>query len=287
MKKFNRLAVLLFFIAVSSVFALSSCRNRVPQSIEIAILMYHDIGPEPVPENVFAISTESFRAQMQALHDAGFTTINFEDLIDFVDNGTRLPQNPIIITFDDGYSSNLELAAPILEEFGMNATINVVGISRGRDTYRNTDIPSTPHFSWDEVQPWVERGVINIGHHSYDMHRWHRFEGEPWRLGVLPMPDECEQEYVQALTDDFERLRDIVMAELDKDILVFAYPYGIYSPQSEEVLQNLGVRVTLTIEAGTNIICQGNPDSLFLLNRINMTDETDIASLILFLKSEE
>jgi peptidoglycan/xylan/chitin deacetylase (PgdA/CDA1 family) len=264
---------------------MSACRPAVPQSVEVFVLMYHDIRDEAVEGNSAIISTEAFRIQMQTLQDAGFEAVSFCDLIAFVDESRPLPPNPIVITFDDGYRSNLELAAPILEEFGKNAIVNVIGISRGRDTYRHTDIPIIPHFSWYEVRPWVERGVIQIGHHSYDMHRWHESPDEPWRDGVLPMENEGEQEYREALSADFERLRQIVATELGKEVLVYAYPYGLYNEQAEEILRDLGVRVTLTTHKGLNLIERGNQESLFLLNRISMTEDLCAETLIEHLES--
>jgi len=266
---------------------LTACNTspEVPQSKEVIVLMYHDVREEPVYGNSAIISTEALRIQMETLQEAGFETVTFDDLIAFVDLGAPLPPNPIVITFDDGYRSNLELAAPILEELSKTAIISVIGISRGRDTYRHTDIPIIPHFTWDEVRPWVERGVIQIGHHSYDMHRWHRDPEEPWRYGVLPMEGESPEEHREALIADFERLRQIIQAELGREVLVFAYPYGHYCEQSEAILQELGIRVTLATHVGINIIEQRKPESLFRLNRINMTEDLDPEALLELLES--
>jgi len=266
---------------------LAACNTEPedPQSKEVIVLMYHDFREEAVYGISAIISTEAFRHQMETLQAAGFQTVTFDDLIAFVDEGVPLPENPIVITFDDGYRSNLELAAPILEELGKTAIINVIGISRGRDTYRDTDIPIIPHFRWDEVRPWVEQGVIQIGHHSYDMHRWHRLPDEPWRYGVLPMEDESPEEHREALVTDFERLRQAIQTELGREVLVFAYPYGHYCEQSEAILQDLGIRVTLTTHVGINIIERGKAESLFHLNRINMTEDLDAEALLELLES--
>jgi len=261
---------------------LTSCNNVAPTAInlseippqEVLILMYHDIRPEPVADNAYVVSTDTFRSHIQQLHDAGFTTISFCKLIAFVDYGYPLPSHPIVITFDDGYRSNVEIAAPILYEFGMTATINVVGVSRGSSVYRHTDIITIPHFDWDEVRPWVQNGTIHIGHHTYDMHRVHQFPNEPWRSGVLPMENETPEEHKNALIADFERLRHIIQAEIGTYVVVFAYPYGWYSTETEAILQELGVRVTLRyLPPGINTIEPGNPDSLFLMYRVNMTEE--------------
>jgi len=245
--------------------------------------MYHDFRPEAVDGNDAIISVETFRYHIYTLYNAGFQSVTFCDLIAFVDYGTPLPPKPMVITIDDGYRSNLEFAAPILQEFGMTAIINIIGISRGRDTYRHTDIPIIPHFTWEEVRPWVELGVIQIGHHSYDMHRWHRNPYEPWRYGVLPMEGESDEEHRKALKADFEKLQHIITNELGTDVLVFAYPYGHYNAQTEEILQELGIRVTLTTHSTIPVIEYGNSESLLLLGRINMSEYTNFDALFYLL----
>lgn len=47
----------------------------------------------------------------------------------------------------------------------------MIGVSIGRTTYKDTDIPITPHFSLEDARPWVARGVLTVTTHSYDMHQ--------------------------------------------------------------------------------------------------------------------
>ena len=243
-------------------------------SAEVLVLMYHDIREEPVEGNLSIISTETFRGQIAALYAAGFQAVSFDDLIAFVDSGTRLPARAVVITFDDGYRSNLEIAAPILAEFGMQATINVIGSSRGRDTHIRSGLPIIPHFTFDEARPWVEAGVIQIQHHSFDMHHVsHHETPENYRpRGASQRAGESDEDYRRAFTEDFIILRDMIESSLGTRVTVYAYPYGYYTADTEAMLRELGVRVTLTIHPGTNVIWRGMPESLFLLNRIDMTE---------------
>ena len=244
-------------------------------SREIPILMYHhilDVPPEEVPNNA-TISYQTFRTHIETLYHAGFTAIRFDELIAFVDEGRDLPSRPVIITFDDGYRSNLELAAPVLAEYGMQATIHVVGIARGRDTHWVSGEPITPHFSWDEARPWVQSGVIDIQHHSYNMHHARAHEPEEnFRHGVLQREGENDQDYRAAFIEDWIALVEIMQSEIGTIPAVFAYPFGRYTEATEAMLRELGVRVTLTTRFGVNTVRRGDSESLRLLNRINMSE---------------
>jgi peptidoglycan/xylan/chitin deacetylase (PgdA/CDA1 family) len=95
-------------------------RLRVPV---LSILTYHHVC-DPRPDYRFApdvadVTPEQFRRQM-ALVAKHFTVIDVEQLLAGLD-GAKLPPNPCLITFDDGYRSNLEVALPILREHGMTA----------------------------------------------------------------------------------------------------------------------------------------------------------------------
>ena len=78
----------------------------------------------------------------------------------------------MIVTFDDGYSSFYELAFPILKELSIQATVFPIGVSVGKDTYKDTGISIIPHFNWQQAQEMASSGLVSIQSHSYDMHQW-------------------------------------------------------------------------------------------------------------------
>lgn len=147
------------------------------------------------------ISPEAFRKQIQALSDAGCNTISLEQLRDYVYNGTPLPAKPIVLTFDDGYLSNYADAFPVLKEYNMKATIFAIGVSIGKDTYKDTDHAMTPHFGAAEMQEMVDSGLISIQSHTYDMHQWPPFEdgNDHVRETLAQLPGESDADYEAAV----------------------------------------------------------------------------------------
>jgi len=81
------------------------------------ILLYHHISDDGSGNRYF-VSLDDFRAQMEALRDWGYTTISATDLADVIIKGGELPDRPVVITFDDGYTDVYQNAFPIMSEMG-------------------------------------------------------------------------------------------------------------------------------------------------------------------------
>jgi peptidoglycan/xylan/chitin deacetylase (PgdA/CDA1 family) len=97
----------------------------------LRVLMYHAIGTPALGDRrgLFTLTPDRFRQQMALLSAwADGSVVGFSEGALF-GNGSR-----IAITFDDGYLDNLEIAAPILMEFGLPFTVFVTSefVRKGR-----------------------------------------------------------------------------------------------------------------------------------------------------------
>lgn len=261
-------AVLLGLCVLVAVVAVP--RTPAAQTADVAILMYHAFTENEAETSSVCTLASEFERQLSALRDAGYTSVGYADLIEFVNGKGKLPEKPLLISIDDGYQNNLDLAAPLLEKYGFCANIAVIGVSIGHTTYKDTDIPIMPHFSLEDARPWIKRGVLTVTTHSYDMHQIAAVDGNDCRRGVLQMPDEAEPDYIAALTQDYTHAQEQLAGLPGKVLPVFTYPFGAYSELSERVLQEQGVQVTVTIADGANRLVKGEPETLRLLRRINV-----------------
>lgn len=261
-------AVLLGLCVLLAVVAVP--RAPAAQTADVAILMYHAFTENEAETTSVCTLASEFERQLSALRDAGYTSVGYADLIEFVNGKGKLPEKPLLISIDDGYQNNLDLAAPLLEKYGFCANIAVIGVSIGHTTYKDTDIPIMPHFSLEDARPWIKRGVLTVTTHSYDMHQIAAVDGNDCRRGVLQMPDEAEPDYIAALTQDYTHAQEQLAGLPGKVLPVFTYPFGAYSELSERVLQEQGVQVTVTIANGANRLVKGEPETLRLLRRINV-----------------
>ena len=248
-------------------------------STQVPILMYHHLSEDVT--NSEMVSPEQFEAQIRALAEAGYTGISFDELQAYVLRGELLPEKPVVITFDDGYRSNYTLAYPILQKYGMKATIFAIGVSFGTDHYKDTDYTITPHFGADEAAEMTASGLISIQSHTYDMHQWPPYEtGLAVRENILQLPGESEESYVQALTEDFTRSRALLEGATGQPVDVLAYPAGQYSTLAQVTLQSLGVHVTLSTNPGINTVVKGLPQTLYAMLRFAITEEVTPEALL-------
>jgi len=224
--------------------------------VQVPVLMYHDIS---YLGSGYSKTPEQFRAQMVELKNAGFHTVTYQQLVDFVEQDAPLPEKPIVITLDDGYHSNYEYVFPILRELGMKAEIALIG---GAIQYTDWGM------KWTELQEMLESGVISFQAHTFLMHDDQSAKGG--RLGVLKAPDESWAEYVQVLGADTERILDTLEQRLGTRPIAFTYPRGKWNHLAEGLVTQLGCKVTVTTKDGIACITQGDPSSLHLMDRIGM-----------------
>ncbi len=95
----------------------------------VCILMYHgftDVVEPPGLENLIGLhqNIDEFRKLARIL-SREYNVISLNQLVESERNGIELPPASVVLTFDDGYASNYELAYPILKEFDLHATIYV------------------------------------------------------------------------------------------------------------------------------------------------------------------
>lgn len=251
-------------IVMLTIGVLVTVKNKVDcRAKHITILVYHHIVDGVYDtDNCAIVSIEQFSNDMLYIKRMGFEAISFEQLIQY-QNGASLPRKPIIITFDDGYLSNYELAFPVLKEMGIKATICIVGSTVGIKE------GITPHFDWQQANEMVESGLISIQSHTYDLHSIDC-------CGVGTIDGESIEQYKRRLSDDFRKINSDIETNLGYKPFVLAYPNCVWNDYSEQVAKEAGYIVTLAEQGHVAEIS----DNLFLLDRYAITKSTDVENYL-------
>lgn len=149
----------------------------------LRVLCYHRIGePGSVGElgwrPVISATPEDFAAHMSQVAEFGHP-VSLTDVIRHVEGTGSLPARPILVTFDDGYKDNLEIASDVLAAKGIPAVLFVATdwVDRGEpffwdvagEAFRRTsrssfDLPLLGPVAWrddrerfDVANQWIER----------------------------------------------------------------------------------------------------------------------------------
>lgn len=90
----------------------------------LAIFTYHRVAPPtgvgPLDPNLVEVTPDDLAAQLEVLR-AHCTVVSIAD-VRRSSRGARMPPNPVLVTFDDGYVDGHDIALPILRRAGVPAT---------------------------------------------------------------------------------------------------------------------------------------------------------------------
>lgn len=224
-------AAAVFFIAVIGVVIslFQSAKGGIP------VLNYHQIND--TEKNALTVNTEQFEAQMKYLSENGYTAITPADMLDAWENGTQLPEKPVIITFDDGYLDNYNHAFPVLEKYQLKATIFL--ISDYVNTYPN-------YLTWSAVQDMQQSGLIDFESHTLSHEE----------LTKAPDLDEAKHQLTGS--------KQAIEWNLGKQVNFIAYPCGEYNDDIEQATKDAGYRAAFTVNYG---LAEPGEDP-FILDRV-------------------
>lgn len=95
---------------------------------ELYISMYHytrDLKHSRYPE-IKGLDVNLFREQI-AFMKSNFNIVTMEQVLEAISTKEKLPEKALLLTFDDGYADNYNVAMPILEEYGVQGSFFIPG----------------------------------------------------------------------------------------------------------------------------------------------------------------
>lgn len=133
----------------------------------VPILVFHQIGPIPPTSRVprSYVRAEQFDSLLGALKRGGYQSISLDQYLAHRSGEAAMPRKPIILTFDDGYRSNADVAVPIMRKHGFTATIFVVPGRLGQTNSWDAHEAQVPLLSASEVRELRTQG-FSFGSHT-------------------------------------------------------------------------------------------------------------------------
>ncbi|MBB6673156.1 polysaccharide deacetylase family protein [Cohnella nanjingensis] len=229
--------------------------NPVYYQDQVIVLMYHDVSQTPLNDK--SLTVDRFSEQLKLMKEAGFNWITMEQYVNFMLHGGRVPNNAVLLTFDDGYASFYQYAYPLLRQYQAPATSFLIVSTVG-----NPKAKGVPKLNWDQVQEMHQNG-ISFYSHTYNSHMEFPVAKNGKRIrGVLAAPlymningekrVETHEEYLARITKDLDKANQVLAVKLGNRLKVIAFPYGDFSKDLLQVCHQLGMDVTFTVKRGIN-----------------------------------
>lgn len=207
---------------------------------DYASIYYHDVVLGK-GDSFNKINLDKFRAQMKYLFENKYKTLTFSDL----DKLALVDNKSVLITFDDGYSSNFDLVYPIMKEYNLKFNIFIeVGAINVKSNY----------LSWDMIKEMNDSGLAGFGAHTFS-HVDSRYIND----------DTYEQE--------IELPNKLISGHIGIGISDYCFPFGAYNHNIVSYLENKKVYSRLYTSDGSKNTCL---NEMWLLGRVGIEDGDSI-----------
>ena len=227
-------------------------------AVILPVIMYHAIYPGGVKTVNYSISINALIADLDYIKENGYTTVLTQDLVNFTEGKSDLPDKPIMLTFDDGFYSMKSLVLPQLIKRDQRAVCAVVGKFIDKYALHNDKYG---YLDMQDIKALAESGHIEIASHTNDMH------GAGGRKGAGRLSSESPQQYEQNFKADITKLQD-KLAGIGVEPAALAYPYGIRGKDNDRMLKELGFKSSFSCAEKFSKITR-DPNCLFWLGRVN------------------
>src|SRR5438093_243308 len=214
----------------------------VDQTAQTIIFCYHRLV-DKVRYPGTEITPAAFEAQMKELRDRGITVISMQDLLAWKRGEKNIPPRCAVITFDDGWKSQYEVAWPIMKKYGYTFTMFIYteGVAGG-------SLGGGQAITWEQLADMRDNGVDIEAHTAthQDLREGHNImliaAGGKKTRTKLTGP-----EYEQWVHNEVVGSKELLEQRLGIKVNCFAVPFGNYNEHVKELARNAGFEAMFTV----------------------------------------
>jgi peptidoglycan/xylan/chitin deacetylase (PgdA/CDA1 family) len=217
-------------------------RKENLSALHVPILLYHRFGP--VISDGMTMTTAGFESHLKYLRDNGYTVVSLRQLVNYrLGKGPPLSPRSVVIVADDGHKSIYTDMLPVIKKYRIPVTLFIYPSAISNAPYAMT---------WEQLREVKKTGFFEIHSHTY----WHPdFRREKKRLSSV--------EYAKFVEMQLKKSKDKLEKELDIEVNMLAWPFGIYDDWLISKAIEAGYVVSFTIERHH----ASNSDSIMKLPR--------------------
>lgn len=270
--------ILAAFLVFAAPLPKAQATDSAPRSF--IALSYHNVEDSNPDQSFIGITTANLVEQLSWLQRNGYVPVSIDDLLAARAGGKALPDQAVLLTFDDGYESFYTRVFPILKAFQFPAVLALVGAwmeggpdaavgnvsdvamaASTKDTsvqFGDLMVKRDVFLTWEQVREMAGSGLVEIASHSFAAHR-----GIPANPQGNSEPNvttrrfdpsighyENESSYRQFLEADTAKMALKIEHETGKRPRVMVWPYGEHNEMAISIAGANGMPITFTLEDG-------------------------------------
>src|SRR5438552_13759221 len=214
----------------------------VDQTAQTIIFCYHRLV-DKIRYPGTEITPAAFEAEMKELKDHGITVIPMQDLLAWKRGEKNIPPRSAVITFDDGWKSQYEVAWPIMKKFEYPFTMFIY-----TEGVRGGSLGGGEAITWEQLADMRDNGNDIEAHTAthQDLREGHTImvanPGGKRKRTKLTGP-----QYEQWMQNEVVGSKQLLEQRLGIKVNCFAVPFGNYNEHVKEVARNSGYEAMFTV----------------------------------------
>lgn len=221
------------------------------------VLAYHSVVDESAAENQKHYFPQTISAQMLIKHfnwlkENGYNVISWQQVIDAENGKGTLPDNAVLLSFDDGYETMYNVVFPLLKAYNYPAVF--APVTGWLDTSENQKIAYADKMldrsvfaTWAQVKEMEQSGLVEVASHTHNLHNGINANPSGSQLPAVIAPEykngkyETEDAYKNRLKSDFTHTVQTLVNHIGKKPRVMVWPYGQFNDVAVQIARQAGM----------------------------------------------
>ena len=221
------------------------------------VLAYHSVVDESAAENQKQYFPQTISAQTLIKHfnwlkENGYNVISWQQVIDAENGKGTLPDNAVLLSFDDGYETMYNVVFPLLKAYNYPAVFAPVTgwldtPANKKIAYADKMLDRSVFATWSQVKEMEQSGLVEVASHTHNLHNGINANPSGGQLPAVIAPEykngkyETEDAYKNRLKSDFARTVQTLVNRIGKKPRVMVWPYGQFNDVAVQLARQAGM----------------------------------------------
>ena len=221
------------------------------------VLAYHSVVDESAAENQKHYFPQTISAQTLIKHfnwlkENGYNVISWQQVIDAENGKGTLPDNAVLLSFDDGYETMYNVVFPLLKAYNYPAVFAPVTgwldtPANQKIAYADKMLDRSVFATWAQVKEMEQSGLVEVASHTHNLHNGIKANPSGGQLPAVIAPEykngkyETEDAYKNRLRSDFALTVQKLANHIGKKPRVMVWPYGQFNDVAVQIARQAGM----------------------------------------------